>query len=98
MYIYVKASLNEPTWETGYYLTKYSHDGRPYIQFFPESAWDTPDEAAARVNYLNGGTGHPSWMSKKKTEGMDATEMARELVKLQQENSGAADYIEEMES
>ena len=91
MYIYVKAGLAATTWETGYYLTKYSHDGRPYIQFFPESVWDTPDEAAARVNYLNGGTGHPSWMSKKRTEGndqlMDATEMAREIVKSQDEKS-----------
>ena len=56
MYIYLKAGHTD-TWETGYYLTKYSHDGRPFIQFFCESVWDSPTEAAARVNYLNGGTG-----------------------------------------
>ena len=59
MYIYLKTG-HEETWETGYHLTKYSHDGRPYNQWFPESVWNTPDEAAARVNYLNGGTGHSS--------------------------------------
>ena len=84
MYIYIKSGINGD-WESGYYLTKYSHDGRPFIQWFPESIWDTADEAAARVNYLNGGTGHPSWMSNKKTdEGMNATETAREIVKSQE--------------
>ena len=66
MYVYVKVGIAGTTWESGYYLTKYSHDGRPYVQFFPESVWSTVDEAAARVNYLNGGTGHPSWMSNKR--------------------------------
>lgn len=78
MYVYVKAG-HTGTWESGYYLTKYSHDGRPFIQFFPESVWNTVDEAAARVNYLNGGTGHPSWMSNKRTV-VEAVEAGGDIV------------------
>ena len=76
MYVYVKVGIAGTTWESGYYLTKYSHDGRPYVQFFPESVWSTVDEEAARVNYLNGGTGHPSWMSNKRpaVEAVEAVE------------------------
>ena len=60
MYVYVKIG---DAWEAGFYLTKYNHDGQPYNQFMSETRWPTPEEAAARVNYLNGGTGHPPWMA-----------------------------------
>ena len=53
-YIYLKI---DNAWEVGYHLTKYANDGRPYNQFYNETRWSTPEEAAARVNYLNGGTG-----------------------------------------
>ena len=59
MYVYIKLGNG---YEVGYHLTKYSHDGTPYNQFYSESVWATPEEAAARLNYLNGGTGHPAWM------------------------------------
>ena len=59
MYVYIKIGQS---FEVGHHLTKYSHDGTPYNQFYSESAWATPEEAAARLNYLNGGTGHPAWM------------------------------------
>ena len=64
MYIYLKHNDgSDRGYEVGYYLTKYSHDGKPYNQFYCETRWPTPEEAAARVNYLNGGTGHPPWMA-----------------------------------
>ena len=67
MYVYIKIG---DSFHAGFYLTKYSHDGKPYNQFMTETGWPTEGEAAARVNYLNGGTGHPPWMAvpKKDTE------------------------------
>lgn len=64
-YIYLKI---DNAWEVGYHLTKYSHDGKPYNQFYSETRWETAEEAAARVNYLSGGTGHPPWMAVKKQD------------------------------
>tara|TARA_B110001454_G_scaffold186587_1_gene183481 strand:- start:903 stop:1100 length:198 start_codon:yes stop_codon:yes gene_type:complete len=54
MYIYFKIG---DVYEVGYHLTKYNNEGKPYNQFYNETRWPTPEEAAARVNYLNGGTG-----------------------------------------
>ena len=56
MYVYIKIG---DVWEAGFYLTKYSHDGTPYNQFMSETRWANEWAAAARVNYLNGGTGGP---------------------------------------
>jgi len=55
MYIYIKTHNN--TYEVGYYLTDYSHTGNPYNKWHTESTHNTTKTAAARVNYLNGGTG-----------------------------------------
>ena len=45
MYVYIRS---EPSlWTVGYY----SPDG----EWHPESDYDSPDEAANRVNFLNGG-------------------------------------------
>ena len=55
MYIYIKTHNN--TYEVGYYLTAYSHTGQAYNQWHTESTHNTIKAAAARVNYLNGGTG-----------------------------------------
>ena len=54
MYIYITVGKQ---YEVGYYITKYGHNG-PYNQWNSETTWDNPDQAACRVNYLNGGTGH----------------------------------------
>ena len=56
MYIYIKMG---DTYEVGYYLIKYNHSHEPYNQWYMESDHRTIREAAARVNYLNGGTGQP---------------------------------------
>jgi hypothetical protein len=46
-WIYIKT---EPAlWSVGHY--------NPNGEFIAESDWTTPDKAAARINYLNGGTG-----------------------------------------
>ena len=59
-YIYINHNDgSDRGYEVGYHLTKYSHGGKPYNQFYCETRWATPEEAAARVNYLNGGTGDP---------------------------------------
>ena len=55
-YIYIQ---HNDTYEVGYYLVKHGHSGTPYNQFHSETVWATPEEAAARVNYLNGGIGNP---------------------------------------
>jgi|TARA_B110001454_G_scaffold175281_1_gene167000 hypothetical protein len=60
MYVYIKLGNS---YQAGFYLTKYGHDGSPYNQFMTETGWPTAGEAAARVNYLNGGSGHPPWMA-----------------------------------
>ena len=57
MYVYIKGWQEEGRWLVGFYMTKYSHDGKPYNEFITESEWINQKEAAARVNYLNGGTG-----------------------------------------
>jgi hypothetical protein len=56
MYVYIKIG---EYWETGFYLTKYGHDGKPYNQFYSETRWANQWAAASRANYLNGGTGAP---------------------------------------
>lgn len=57
-YIYIRIGN---TYEVGYYLTKYGHKGQPYNQWQKETVWATPDEAAARIHYLNGGNAwHPA--------------------------------------
>ncbi|MDP7358616.1 MAG: hypothetical protein QF828_09365 [Pseudomonadales bacterium] len=56
MYVYIKIG---DVWEAGFYLTKYSYDGTSYNQFMSETRWANEWAAAARVNYLNGGTGAP---------------------------------------
>lgn len=44
-YVYIKS---EPClWTVGFYL--------PNGKWEPESDWDNPEDAAARVHYLNGG-------------------------------------------
>ena len=60
MYVYIQLGNS---YQAGFYMTKYSHDGSPYNQFMTETGWPTAGEAAARVNYLNGGSGHPPWMA-----------------------------------
>jgi hypothetical protein len=57
MYIYITTHKN--TYEVGYHLTAYLPTGQPYNQWNTESEHHTIKEAAARVNYLNGGTGEP---------------------------------------
>ncbi len=56
MYVYIKIG---DTFQAGFYMTKYSHDGSPYNQFMSETVWANEWAAASRVNYLNGGTGAP---------------------------------------
>ena len=47
MYVYIKSE--QGLWTVGFY--------NPNKEFIPESDHDSPDKAAARVNYLNGGYG-----------------------------------------
>lgn len=48
MYVYLK-SKGEQLWTVGFY--------DPSGQWHPDSDHDTPEKAAARVHYLNGGKG-----------------------------------------
>ena len=57
MYVYITTGPTNSEYQVGYYTTKYSYDGKPYLAFNSESTHHTPQDAAARVNYLNGGTG-----------------------------------------
>jgi hypothetical protein len=59
MYVYITTGPTNNQYKVGYYTTKYSHDGKPYLSFTSESTHHTIKAAAARVNYLNGGTGEP---------------------------------------
>jgi len=59
MYVYIKSGHPEGKWLVGFYMTKYSHDNKPYNEFITESDWTNQKDAACRVNYLNGGTGEP---------------------------------------
>jgi hypothetical protein len=57
MYVYITTGPTNDEYQVGFYTTKYSYDGKPYLAFNSESTHKTAKEAAARVNYLNGGTG-----------------------------------------
>lgn len=46
MYIYREVERNR-VWTVGFY--------DPKGEWHPESDWDSPEKAAERVNYLNGG-------------------------------------------
>ena len=59
MYVYITTGPTNSEYQVGFYTTKYSYDGKPYLAFNSESTHHTPQDAAARVNYLNGGTGQP---------------------------------------
>jgi hypothetical protein len=59
MYVYITTGPTNSQYDVGYYTTKYSYDGKPYLSFTSESTHHTTQAAAARVNYLNGGTGQP---------------------------------------
>ena len=55
-YVYVQNERNPPLYTVGFYK-KNAVTG--YVQFEPESDWDTKNQAAARVSYLNGGERFP---------------------------------------
>ncbi len=57
MYVYITTGPTNSEYQVGFYTTKYSYDGKPYLAFNSESTHHTIKAAAARVNYLNGGTG-----------------------------------------
>ena len=76
MYVYITTGPRDDQYEVGFYTTKYSYDGQPYLAFNSESTHHTIKAAAARVNYLNGGTGQPptrpytdTWRNPYKTAG-----------------------------
>ena len=56
MYVY-KENGQGGGYSVGYYLTKWKYDGSPFNEWQEESSHYTVKAAAARVNYLNGGTG-----------------------------------------
>jgi hypothetical protein len=45
MYVYIRSESQ--LWTVGFY--------NPDGEWIPESDWDSPEDAAKRVNYLNGG-------------------------------------------
>lgn len=57
MYVYIATGSTNEQYEVGFYTTRYSYDRKPYLAWNTESTHRTVREAAARVNYLNGGTG-----------------------------------------
>ena len=59
MYVYITTGPRNDEYEVGFFTTKYSYDGKPYLSWNRESTHRTANKAAARVNYLNGGTGTP---------------------------------------
>ena len=56
MYVY-RDNGHSGGYTVGYHQMKWKHDGTPYTEWQEESKHTTKKEAAARVNYLNGGTG-----------------------------------------
>ena len=75
MYVY-RDNGHSGGYTVGYHQMKWKHDGTPYTEWQEESKHHTKKEAAARVNYLNGGTGreekNPSaaqWRNPYKTKG-----------------------------
>ena len=56
MYVYILAGPQRDQYEVGFYTTAYAYDKTPYLSWNRESTWETVAHAAARVNYLNGGT------------------------------------------
>ena len=59
MYVYITTGPANDQYQVGFYTTRYSHNDTPYLAWNTESTHSTVKKAAARVNYLNGGTGQP---------------------------------------
>lgn len=56
MYVY-RENGHTGGYSVGYHMMKWKTDGTPYTEWQEESKHTTRKQAAARVNYLNGGTG-----------------------------------------